>query len=689
MPGACVIKSLRMENPLTRWESLPPFAEIKPEHVEPAVDAVLAENRAAIGQLAALPAPDWQSFVEPLESLGDRLHRVWAPVGHLNATMSTPELRAAYNACLPKLSEYSTEIGQDERLQKAFLALKQGAAWAGYSPAQQKLIDDSLLDFRLAGVDLPAEKKARFKALSQELSKLDARFEENVLDATQGWVKQVTEESRLAGIPDNALQQARADAEGRKQQGWVFTLDYPSYSAVVTHADDRELRRELYEAFATRASDQGPTAGRWDNTEVMQGILRLRQEEAQLTGFSDYTAYSLADKMAPSPTHVLRFLEDLVLRVKPLAQHELLELAEFALERDGIAKLEPWDMAYYGEKLKEARYHVSDEMLRPYFPAPKVTAGLFQTMQKLYGISFSEVAGAEVWHPDVKLFALHDEAGALRGHLYTDLYTRSGKRGGAWMDETLGRRKLKGRLQTPVAFLNCNFPPPVKGRVSLLTHDDVVTLFHELGHCLHHLLTRVDYPSVGGINGVAWDAVELPSQFHENFAWTRGGLDLVSGHYQSGAKLPEELYQKMLGARHFHSALFLLRQLEFALFDFRMHMAPGVPDRDFVQRTLEQVREQVAVVRPPAWNRFAHGFTHIFSGGYAAGYYSYLWAEVLAADAYGAFEEAGIFDRATGQRFMQAILEQGGSRKAMELFVEFRGREPTLDAFLRLNGLAA
>jgi oligopeptidase A len=678
-----------MANPLLDWDTFPPFAHIRPEHVEPALDAVLAENRAGLQKLAMLSDPDWQSFVEPLESLGDRLHKAWAPVGHLNATMSTPELRAAYNACLPKLSEYSTELGQDERLQKAFLLLQRGPAWAAYSPAQKKLIDDALLDFRLAGVDLPPEKKARFKALSQELSKLDAKFEENVLDATQGWTKQVTDSARLAGIPEDAQQQARADAQARKRDGWVFTLDYPSYSAVVTHADDRELRRELYAAFSTRASDQGPTAGRWDNSEVMQGILRLRQEEAQLTGFSDYTAYSLADKMAVSPAEVLHFLEDLVQRVKPLAQHELLELAEFALERDGLEKLEPWDLAYYGEKLKEARYHVSDEMLRPYFPAPRVTEGLFLTMRKLYGLSFKEVRAAEVWHPDVKLFALHDEAGALRGHLYTDLYTRTGKRGGAWMDETLGRRRLAGKLQTPVAFLTCNFPPPLKDKPSLLTHDDVVTLFHELGHCLHHLLTRVDYPSVGGINGVAWDAVELPSQFHENFAWTRVGLDLVSGHFDTGAKLPEELYQKMLGARHFHSALFLLRQLEFALFDFRLHLAPGVPDPGFAQRTLEQVRKEVAVMQPPAWNRFAHGFTHIFSGGYAAGYYSYLWAEVLAADAYGAFEEAGVFDRATGTRFMQAILEQGGSRNAMDLFVEFRGREPTLDAFLRLNGLAA
>ncbi len=677
-----------MANPLLDWDSLPPFGHIKPEHVEPALDAVLAENRAAVATLSALAAPDWQSFVEPQETLGDRLHRVWAPVAHLNATMSNPELRRVYNACLPKLSEYSTELGQNEHLQRGFRALKESAAWKSYSPAQQKLIDDSLLDFRLAGVDLPPEKKARFKEVSQELTKLDARFEENLLDATQGWVKQVEERIAPRRHPGGCAwpRRARKRNSVRCRDGcspWIT----PPIRRSSPMRTTRELRQEMYTAFATRASDQGPMAGRWDNSEVMQGILALRQEEAQLTGFTDFAAYSLADKMAASPADVTRFLEDLVQRVRPLAQHELLELAEFALERDGLSRLEPWDMTYYGEKLKEARYHVSDEMLRPYFPAPRVTEGLFLTMQKLYGLSFSEVRGAEVWYPDVKLFALHDEAGGLRGHLYMDLYTRAGKRGGAWMDETLGRRLLASRLQTPVAFLNCNFPPPLRDKPSLLTHDDVVTLFHELGHCLHHLLTQVDYPSVGGINGVAWDAVELPSQFHENFAWTRIGLDLVSSHFESGAKLPDALYQKMLGARHFHSALFLLRQLEFALFDFRLHMTPGPAAPNFVQRTLDAVRREVAVMQPPAWNRFAHGFSHIFSGGYAAGYYSYLWAEVLAADAYGAFEEAGVFDRATGKRFMQAILEQGGSRKAMELFVEFRGREPTLDAFLRLNVL--
>ena len=678
-----------MSNPLLEWEQLPPFSRIRPEQVEPAVDAVLAENRAALQELGALAAPGWRNFIDPQEALADRLHRAWAPVGHLNAVLSGEELRAAYNACLARLAEYDTELGQNEALQQGYLALKSGPEWKEYSPAQRKLVDDALRDFRLAGVDLPPEQKQRFRAVMQELTQLEAKFEDNVLDATQGRVIQVTEEARTAGIPAAALSRARSEAAERKLEGWVFTLDYPAYSAAVIHADDRALRREMYNAYLTRASDRGPDAGRWDNSEVMRGILRLRREAAALTGYASYTAYSLADKMAKSPEDVLRFLTDLVARVRPVARHELAELAEYALERDGLEKLEPWDMGYYSEKLQEERYHVSQEILRPYFPAPKVTAGLFQLMQKLYGLSFAEVPGADVWHPDVRLYELRDAAGELRGRLYLDLYARSGKRGGAWMDETLGRRHTARGLQTPVAFLSCNFPPPLPATPSLLTHDDVVTLFHELGHCLHHLLTRVDYPSVGGIHGVAWDAVELPSQFHENFAWTREALALVSGHYESGAPLPEALYQKMQGARHFHTGLFLLRQLEFALFDFRLHMQDGGADPDYVQRILEETRREVSVLPVPEWNRFAHSFSHIFAGGYAAGYYSYLWAEVLAADAYGAFEEAGVFDGATGRRFMASILEQGGSREAMDLFVEFRGREPTLDAFLRLNGLAA
>lgn len=679
------------ENPLLSYDGLPPFSRIRPEHVEPAIDTVLAENRSRLEQLtAAAIAPDWDGFVEVLETLDERLHKIWSPAVHLNAVMNSPALRAAYNACLPKLSDYDTELGHNTVLQQNYAALKSGSEWARFNVAQRKLIDDELRDFRLAGVDLPADQKARFRELMQQLSNLEARFEENLLDATQGWFKHVVDEATLGGIPVTALQQARQAAAARDLDGYVFTLDYPSYSAVITYADDRTLREEHYRAYATRASDQGPNAGRWDNTPVMRDILRLRHEAANLTGFRDYAGYSLATKMAKTPAEVVDFLNDLVQRCKVAGRHEFMELREYALERDGITELCAWDVSYYAEKLKLDRYAIDDDMLRPYFPVARVRQGLFAIMQKLYGITLREVENPDVWHPDVKLYRIHDASGQLRGELYLDLYTRTGKRNGAWMDDCRTRRRTSRGLQTPVAFLTCNFPPPVDQTPSLLTHDDVVTLFHEFGHCLHHLLTQVDYPSVAGINGVAWDAVELPSQFHENFAWTREGLNAVSGHYLSGEPLPEAWYQKMMGARHFHSALFMLRQLEFALFDFKLHMGADADIGDgYVPQTLTAVRDSVSVIPVPDWNRFAHSFSHIFAGGYAAGYYSYLWAEVLAADAYAAFEENGVFDRATGQRFMDTILGQGGSREAMELFVAFRGRKPELGAFLKLNGIAA
>ena len=679
-----------MTNPLLEWDELPPFDRIRAEHIEPAVDAVLAANRAELAALESLSSPSWETLIEPLETLDDRLHRAWAPAAHLNATMNSPEIRAAYNACLPKLADYDTELGQSEGLCRGYRALRDGVAWSGYSPAQRKLIEDGLRDFRLSGVDLPADKKQRFRALMRGLARLEAKFEENLLDATRGWYKHVTAEADVAGIPTLALAAARQEAVNRGLDGWVFTLDYPSYVAVVTHAELRELRRELYAAYSTRASDQGPDAGRWDNSETMAELLRLRREVAQLTGFESYADYSLYSKMAKTPAQALEFLNGLVGRVRPVAQHELLELREYVLERDGPQPLEAWDMAYCSEKLKEERYHISDEMLRPYFPAGRVCAGLFQAMQQLYGIQLKEIAGAAVWHPDVKLYEVWDDAGVLRGRLYLDIFARPGKRGGAWMDDALSRRHHAGRLQTPLAFLTCNFPPPVGPTPSLLSHDEVLTLFHEFGHCLHHLLTQVDYPSVAGINGVAWDAVELPSQFHEYFTWTRAGLDLVSGHYQTGAPLPATLFEKLIGARHFHGGLHLLRQLEFALFDLRLYLqAPADSNPAFVQATVSEVRREVGIAPVPEWNRMAHSFAHIFAGGYAAGYYSYLWADVLAADAYSAFEGKNVFDRDTGRRFMRSILEQGGSREAMALFVEFRGREPQLDAFLRLNGLAA
>ncbi|MHB8425568.1 MAG: M3 family metallopeptidase [Gammaproteobacteria bacterium] len=678
-------------NPLLSYGGLPPFPRIRAEHVEPAVEAVLTENRAAAARITAHASqPTWDDFVETLETLAERLHRAWSPAAHLNAVMNSPELRAAYNACLPKLSEYHTELGQNEKLQRGYQALKSGSEWPSYSAAQRKLVEDALRDFRLTGVDLPPEKKQRFSTLMQELSKLEAKFEENLLDATQGWFKHLPGTQTPGGIPEAALARARHAAKSRQLDGYVFTLDYPSYSAVITHADDRALREEMYNAYVTRASDRGPNAGRWDNSTVIRDILRLRHEAAVLTGFNNYAEYSLADKMARTPEEITAFLTDLLRRSRPAAQREFTELQRYARERDGLRQLAAWDMSYYAEKLREERYAVSQETLRPYFPMQRVRAGLFAVMQQLYGITLQEVPDAEVWHPDVMLYEIHDESGALRGRLYMDLFTRTGKRGGAWMDDALSRRRTPQGVHPPAAYLTCNFPPPVGDTPSLLSHDDVLTFFHEFGHCLQHLLTRVDYPSVAGINGVAWDAVELPSQFHENFAWTREGLALVSGHYRTGEPLPDTLYPKMLAARNFHTGLYMLRQLEFCLFDFRLHAGAAANiDTAFAGRTLAEVRHEASVVPLPEWNRFAHSFSHIFSGGYAAGYYSYLWAEVLAADAYAAFEETGIFNRDTGRRFLDTILGQGGSREAMELFVEFRGRPPTLEAFLRLHGIAA
>ena len=679
-----------MNNPLLSQDGLPLFSHIRAEHIEPAVDTVLAENRSDLARISALDNPTWDTFIDQLESLDERLHRAWSPAAHLNAVMNSPAIREAYNACLPKISDYATELDQNVQLQHGYVQLQSGYAWQTYNAAQRKLIDDALRDFRLAGVNLPAENKIRFREIMQELSTLQAKFEENLLDATQGWFKQVTSESSLRGIPATALARARHEAQIRNLEDYVFTLDYPSYSTVITYANDRSLREEMYCAYTTRASDRGPNDGRWDNSQSMQDILRLRYEAAVLTGFRNFAEYSLATKMVRDPEQVIAFLKDLASRCRPAGQREFAELQHYANDRDGLENLQAWDISYYAEKLREARYTISDEALRPYFPLEKVRSGLFEIMHRLYGITLVQAVCAEVWHADVNIYEIHDQSGNLRGRLYLDLLTRKDKRGGAWMDDALSRRRTANGIQIPAAYLTCNFSPPIGETPSLLSHDEVLTFFHEFGHCLHHLLTQVDYPSVAGINGVAWDAVELPSQFHENFAWTREGLALVSGHYQTGEPLSDELYEKLLAARHFHTAMSMLRQLEFGLFDFNLHLRANTHmGKDFIATTLAEIRRQVSVVPVPEWNRFAHSFSHIFAGGYAAGYYSYLWAEVLAADAYSAFEETGVFNRVTGIRFLDTILGQGGSREAMDLFVEFRGRQPTLDAFLRLNGIAA
>ncbi|HXG28502.1 MAG TPA: oligopeptidase A [Nevskiales bacterium] len=678
------------ENPLLELleqEGLPPFSRIRAEHAEPAVDRILAENRQAVATLLARGGPwDWDRLARPLEELDDRLHRAWAPAAHLNHVLNSEGWRTAYNACLAKLSDYATELGQNEDLYRAWQALAEGPEFAQLDPGQQKLVRDTLRDFRLSGVALPPADKARFKDIMQQLSRLQSRFEENLLDATQAWEKSIADARALAGLPPSALAQAQQQARNRGLDGWLLTLEFPSYHAVITYADDRALREEIYTAFCTRASDQGPHAGRFDNSALMEDILRLRHEAARLLGYANFAERSLATKMAQTPAQVLDFLRDLARRSRPRAERELAELRDFARATLDIGELQAWDIAYASEKLRQARFRISDEELRPYFPLPQVLDGLFAIVGRLYGVRIEPLTGADVWHADVTAYEIRDAEG-VRGRFFLDPYARPNKRGGAWMDDCAGRRRGRRGLQIPIAFLTCNFTPPLPGQPALLSHEEVITLFHEFGHGLQHLLTRVETAGVAGINGVPWDAVELPSQFMENWCWERESLDLMARHWQSGAPLPEDLYRRLRAARNFQSALMMLRQVEFALFDFRLHLEYDPARGGRVLETAQAVRDEVAVFQPPAFNRFPHSFAHVFAGGYAAGYYSYKWAEVLSADAYSAFEEAGLFDPATGRRFLSTILEQGGSREAMELFVAFRGRPPTIEPLLRHNGL--
>ncbi|MHB1239912.1 MAG: oligopeptidase A [Gammaproteobacteria bacterium] len=682
--------STRTGNPLLCAEGLPAFSRIRPEHVEPAVDQVLAQNRARLDSVLAQPGPfTFANLVQPLEAMDEDLSRAWAPVSHLHAVLDSEALRAAYNACLDRLSEYATELGQNQALYRAYQTLAGSPEYARLQPAQRKIIDDALRDFRLSGIGLDAPGQSRYRAIQQELAQLTSRFQENLLDATHAWKKTVSDESLLSGMPESARQLARQTAAREGQEGWLLTLEFPSYHPVMTYADRPELRREMYEAYTTRASDQGPNAGQWDNTSTMERILALRHELATLLGFGNYAEYSLATKMARDTSEVMGFLQDLARRSVPKAREEFEELCAFARERFDVTELHAWDVAYYAEKLREHRYAITQEELKPYFPQPRVLSGMFAVVEQLYGIHIREMSEVDTWHPDVRFYEIRDRAGALRGHFYLDLYARPHKRGGAWMDECLNRKRTAEGLQTPVAHLVCNFSPPIGNEPALFTHDDVITLFHEFGHGLHHMLTQVDFPSVAGINRGPGDAVELPSQFMENWCWERAALDLIAAHYRTGEPLPEALYERMLAARNFHSAMQMVRQLEFALFDFRIHMeyTPGQGGR--IYEILRQVREQVSVVPAPGFSRFAHGFSHIFAGGYAAGYYSYKWAEVLSADAFAAFEEQGGLNPDTGQRFLATILERGGSRDPMELFMEFRGRAPSIDALLRHSGLAA
>jgi len=679
-----------MTNPLLETTTLPTFSAIKPEHVEPALDLVLEQAKQTVEEiLKNNTAPTWESLVLPMEALDSTIDKVWSPVSHLNSVMNSDELRVAYNACLPKLSQFGTELGQNEDLYKAYKAIASGPEYDKLDTAQKKVIDNAVRDFRLSGVELSQDDRDKFKQISQQLTELTAKFEENLLDATHAWKKHITDKSLLSGLPESAIDMAEQFAKRDELEGWLFTLDFPSYMPVMSYADNRELREEMYTAFATKASDQGPNAGKWNNTGVMNDILKLRHELAGLIGFANHAERSLATKMAQSPQQVLDFLYDLAERSKPIAEKEFEELKAYGAEQGHVGEMESWDITYFAEKLRQQRYSISQEELKPYFPENKAVNGLFAVVNRLYGLDIKERHDVDVWHDDVRFFDIFDREGELRGQFYLDLYARNHKRGGAWMDECLVRRQTEDGIQTPVAFLTCNFSEPVGDKPALLTHDELTTLFHEFGHGLHHMLTKIHHAGVSGINGVAWDAVELPSQFMENWCWEREALDLISGHYETGEVLPQDLFDKMIAARNFQSAMTMVRQLEFSLFDFRLHLEYTPTGTNQVDNILAEVREQVAVAKPPKFNRFAHSFSHIFAGGYAAGYYSYKWAEVLSADAFSKFEEKGIFDRATGLEFLQAILEQGGSREPMELFVEFRGREPEIDALLRHSGIAA
>ncbi|ROL67597.1 oligopeptidase A [Pseudomonas vranovensis] len=674
-------------NPLLQSYDLPPFSAIRAEHVQPAIEQILADNRTAIADIlkAQGKSPSWAGLILAMDELNDRLGAAWSPVSHLNAVCNSAELREAYEACLPALSAYATEMGQNRELFQAYEALIASPEAAGFDVAQKTILEHALRDFRLSGIDLSAEKQQRYAQVQSKLSELGSRFSNQLLDATQAWTKHVSDEAALAGLTDSAKAQMAAAAQAKGLDGWLISLEFPSYYAVMTYAEDRALREEIYAAYCTRASDQGPNAGQFDNGPVMAEILDLRQELAELLGYANFAELSLATKMAESSDQVLSFLRDLAKRSKPFATQDLAQLKTYAAEQ-GCPDLQSWDSGFYGEKLREQRYSVSQETLRAYFPIDKVLSGLFTIVQRLYGIEIAELKSFDSWHPDVRLFEIK-EHGQHVGRFFFDLYARANKRGGAWMDGARDRRlTADGQLQSPVANLVCNFTPAAPGKPALLTHDEVTTLFHEFGHGLHHLLTRIEHAGVSGINGVAWDAVELPSQFMENWCWEPEGLALISGHYETGAALPQDLLEKMLAAKNFQSGLMMVRQLEFSLFDFELHASHG--DGRSVLQVLEGVRDEVSVMRPPAYNRFPNSFAHIFAGGYAAGYYSYKWAEVLSADAFSRFEEEGVLNADTGRAFREAILARGGSQEPMLLFVDFRGREPSIDALLRHSGLS-
>ena len=672
-------------NPLLDFSGLPRFAEFNAEAVTPALDQLLAGNRALVESLGNRQTPpDWENFIEPLDDGNERLRRAWGQVSHMNAVMNSPRLRDAYNANLPRITQYFSELAQDETLYRKYKALRASDAFTHLTGAQKKVIDNELRDFRLGGAELPPTDKARFKQISEDLAGLSSKFNDNVLDATNAFEFLVSDKQRLAGIPDDVLEHAGEAAKDAGKQGWKFTLHMPSYLPVMQYAEDRKLREQMYYAYVTRAAEFGESG--WDNSRIIVDILRLRCEQSRLLGFANFAELSLQPKMAESPRQVLDFLEELAKRAGPYAQRDLAELKEFGSRHLGLDDLQPWDVAYASEKLRVARYAFSDQDVKQYFPEQQVLGGMFGVIETLYGLQIKPDE-APIWHEDVRFFSIRNRGGALVGQFYLDLYARPSKRGGAWMDDAITRRRKSSGLQTPVAYLNCNFSAPLKAKSALFTHDEVITLFHEFGHGLHHLLTQVEVLGVSGINGVEWDAVELPSQFMENFCWEWEVLKGMTRHVETGSGLPRDLFDKMVAAKNFQSGMQTVRQLEFAIFDMRLHSDFDPNGAMTPLQLADEVRRGVAVLFPPAYNRFPNSFSHIFGGGYAAGYYSYKWAEVLSADAYSMFEENGVLNSSVGKRFREEILAAGGSRPALESFVAFRGREPTIDALLRHNGM--
>jgi oligopeptidase A len=687
-----VIQNLTPDNPLLDFSGLPKFDQVQASHVTPAIDKLLGDGRALLQKLGtdSYP-PTWDNFASRLEDLEERISRAWSQVSHMNAVVNSPELREAYNANLPKLTAFYADLSQDERLYAKFRELRASKTYASLNAAQRKIVENELRDFRLGGAELPQDKKARFKAIQEELSTLSAKFEENLLDTTNAYALFIDSADELKGVPPDALEAALEAAKEEGKSGWKFTLHFPSYMPVLQYADNRDLRETLYRAYATRASEFGKPE--WDNTPFIASILKLRREAAQLLGYANYAEVSLATKMAQAPAQVTDFLQTLAVRAKPFAERDMQELQAYAADQLGLKELQAWDIAYVSEKLREEKYAFSDQEVKQYFPEEQVLHGLFKVTETIFGVHVRP-SQASVWHKDVSFYEIIGHDGKLVGQFYLDLYARNNKRGGAWMDEAITRRKTLQTLATPVAFLTCNFSAPLKeengcDKPAQFTHDEVITMFHEFGHGLHHLLTKVDEYGVSGIKGVEWDAVELPSQFMENFCWEWEVLRHMTRHVETGTHLPHALFNKMVAAKNFQAGMQTMRQIEFSLFDMRLHGEFDPYGKQTALDLIEQVRDEVAVVRPPKWNRFPNNFSHIFAGGYAAGYYSYKWAEVLSADAYSLFEENGVLSEETGHRFWSEILAQGGSRSALESFVAFRGREPTIDALLRHNGMTA